>query len=391
VKVLALALAVLLLGGCTSMERKPAVPDTLTNQAVIPGMPDVRYRLGVETEALRREALASFWREMDHRGIDPKGRLLPTAHYLAISGGGDKGAFGAGLLYGWTKAGTRPEFKLVTGVSTGALIAPFAFLGPSEDERLRRFYTTLAPEDIAKRRSLLAAVTSDALADTAPLWRLIEREVDQAMLDRVAAEHHKGRLLLIATVDLDARETVLWDMTKIANSGHPNALQLFRSIMIASAAIPGAFPPVMFDVQVDGVDFQEMHVDGGTMAQLFLYPPELKTREEMEREQVRRQRRAFIIRNARLDPEWAAVERQTMDIAARAISALIQSQGIGDLYEAYVVTRRDGVDYNLAYIPESFDAPHNEDFDTEYMRQLFDLAYEMAVDGYPWHKSPPGL
>jgi hypothetical protein len=211
------------------------------------------------------------------------------------------------------------------------------------------------------------------------------------MLDRVAAEHHKGRLLMIATVDLDARETVLWDMTKIASSGHPNALQLFRSIMIASAAVPGAFPPVMFDVQVDGVDFQEMHVDGGTMAQLFLYPPELKTREEMEREQIRRQRRAFIIRNARLDPEWAAVERQTMDIAARAISALIQSQGIGDLYEAYVVTRRDGVDYNLAYIPESFDAPHNEDFDTEYMRQLFDLGYEMAVDGYPWQKSPPGL
>jgi hypothetical protein len=180
-------------------------------------------------------------------------------------------------------------------------------------------------------------------------------------------------------------------MTKIASSGHPDALKLFHSIMIASAAIPGAFPPVMIDVEVDGQRYQEMHVDGGTMAQLFLYPPGLRPKEELKREHVKRERRVYIIRNARLDPEWAAVERQTMSIAARAISSLIQTQGIGDLYKAYVLTQRDGVDYNLAYIPDSFDAPHREEFDTAYMRQLFDKGYAMAVDGYPWEEAPPGL
>lgn len=377
--------------GCAGPTRQDAVPPELTTQAVVPGLADVRYRVGIDTDALRKDAIDAFWREEAYLKASGHTGELPPAVFLAISGGGDDGAFGAGLLNGWTAAGDRPEFKLVTGVSTGALIAPFAFLGPAYDDRLKRFYTTLSPADIEERRSLLAALTSDALADNRPLWRLVEREVDQAFLDAVAAEHGKGRLLLIATTDLDARQSVLWNMTKIAHSGDPSALALFRSIMIASAAIPGAFPPVMIDVQAEGARYQEMHVDGGTMAQVFVYPPALRVKETSREYHVARERKAYVIRNARLDPEWAEVERRTLSIAERAISSLIQTQGIGDLYRIYLEAQRDGVDFNLAYIPPDFDAPHREEFDTDYMRALYQKGYDMAASGYPWDRVPPGF
>jgi len=294
-------------------------------------------------------------------------------------------------LNGWAAAGDRPEFKLVTGVSTGALIAPFAFLGADYDDSLKRFYTTISSKDIMKPRGILAALTSDALADNRPLWRLVAREVDQSLVDAVATEHEKGRLLLIATVDLDARQSVIWNMTKIAASGSPGALELFRSIMVASAAIPAAFPPVMIDVEAGGNLYQEMHVDGGTMSQVFVYPPSLNVKEASKMRHFTRERRAYIIRNARLDPDWAEVDRKTMSIAGRAISSLIQTQGIGDLYRIYLETQRDDVDFNLAYIPATFVEPHHKEFDTDFMRALYRTGYDMALQGYPWEKIPPGF
>lgn len=381
----------LMLSGCAGVVRKEAVPEYLTSQAVVQGLEDVRYRVGIDTETLRKDAVESFWREVAHLKTTGHTGPLPPVNFLVISGGGDTGAFGAGLLNGWTAAGSRPDFKLVTGVSTGALIAPFAFLGPEYDDRLKMLYTTLSASDILKHRTILAAVTSDALADNAPLWRLLGKEIDQAFLDAIAVEHEKGRMLLVATADLDARQSVLWNMTKIATSNDPKALKLFRSIMIASASIPGAFPPVMIDVEADGQHYQEMHVDGGTMSQLFLYPPGLHAKEETNKAHITRERNAYIIRNAKLDPDWASVERQTMSIAARAVSSLIQTQGMGDLYKVYAITQRDGVDFNLAYVPASFDAPHREEFDTEFMRALFKTGFDMAADGYRWGKAPPGL
>lgn len=205
----------------------------------------------------------AYLRSQGHRG------QLPPANFLAISGGGDDGAFGAGLLNGWTAARTRPDFKLVTGVSTGALTVPFAFLGPAYDAQLKRCYTELTPSDIVRKRSVVAALTSDALSDNEPLKQLIAEQVDEAFLAAIAAEYSKGRILLIATTDLDARQSVLWNMTKIAASTDPKALDLFRAIMIASAAIPAAFPPVMIDVEADGQGFQGMHVHGGAMAQFL--------------------------------------------------------------------------------------------------------------------------
>jgi hypothetical protein len=381
----------LLAQGCAGPVRQAAVPPTMTAQATIPGLEEVRYRIGIDNEAIERESIASLRREQAHLAASGQRGPLPPVAFLAISGGGDNGAFGTGLLNGWTAAGDRPEFKLVTGVSTGALIAPFAFLGPAYDDQLKRLYTNISPADIVTRRPLLAALTNDALADNAPLWRLIEMEVDQALLDAIAREYEKGRLLVVGTVDLDARQAVLWNMTRIAASRDPKALPLFRSIMIASAAIPGAFPPVLIDVEVQGQPYQEMHVDGGTMSQVFVYPPKLNLKELGRQQGINRERRVYVIRNARLDPEWAQVERRTMSIAGRAISSLIHTQGIGDLYRIYLTTQRDGVDFNLAYVPASFNAPHPEDFDPDFMRALYQTGYEMAVKGFPWKKQPPGF
>jgi hypothetical protein len=148
----------------------------------------------------------------------------------------------------------------------------------------------------------------------------------------------------------------------------------------------------MIDVEAGGQKYQEMHVDGGTMAQVFVYPPSISLKELERREHVgERERRLYIIRNSRLDPEWAQVDRRTLTIAGRAISSLIQMQGIGDLYRIYLTAQKDGIDYNLAYIPPSFNVPKKEDFDTEYMRKLFDVGYDMASKGYPWQKVPPGF
>ena len=379
--------------GCATPGRLAAVPVQDTTRAEIPGVPNARYWVDADIEPFIRDAFASAKREAAYLAGTGHQGPLPPVNFLAVSGGGDDGAFGAGLLVGWTETGTRPEFKGVTGVSTGALIAPFAFLGPSEDHTLREVYTTISPKDVLQPRSLLAALTSDGMADNHPLFELISRYITPELLARIATEYQeKGRLLLIATTNLDARRPVIWNMGAIASNPDPRALDLFRRIMLASAAIPGAFPPVMIDVEVDGQPHQEMHVDGGAMAQVFLYPPNLF--DIARREGVKippRERKVYVIRNARLDPQWASVERSTLDIVGRAISSLIQTQGVGDLYQIYLIAQNDGLAYNLAYISADFNAEHKEDFDTAYMRALFDYGYQLGRKGYSWQKAPPGL
>ena len=259
----------------------------------------------------------------------------------------------------------------MTGVSTGALIAPFAFLGPDYDRQLRDVYTTISADDIFSERGLIGGIFDDAMADTTPLWELISRYVDAPMMAAIAREYQKGRLLLIGTTDLDAERANIWNIGAIAASGHPGALDLVRKILRASSAVPGFFQPVMIDVELDGKPYQELHVDGGAIAQMFLYPPNIDMRKIAHRE-----RTAYLIRNAREDPEWADVERRTLSIAGRAISTMIHSSGTNDLLRIYFVTQRDGVDYNLAYIGSDFSAPQAGDFDKAYMNALFDYAYQ---------------
>ena len=387
-----LAVAVAL-SACSIPTRQHAVPQELSDQAEVVGLPGVRYVVRNEMPDALQEGIARVKKEMAYLAAQGKtdGHNLPPANFLALSGGGDDGAFGAGLLNGWTAAGNRPEFKLVTGISTGALLAPFAFLGPKYDNVLRAVYTETSPKDILDARGFSAAVFNDALADNAPLGKLVEKYVTEDLLKEIAGEYAKGRLLLMATTNLDARQAVIWNMTKLAASGKPEALKLFHKIMLASAAIPGAFPPALVDVEVGGKRYQEMHVDGGAMAQVFVYPPALHVGETSKQAGIVRDRHLYVIRNSRLDPDWAEVQRRTYSIAGRAISSLIQTQGVGDLYKIYATAQRDGLDYNLAYIPKSFNTPHKEEFDSEYMRQLFQVGYDLAAKGYQWEKVPPGM
>lgn len=372
-------------------QRFPAVPTKLVGKAIIPGIPDARFRTTEGIEPMVEASLAAIQRERDHLAATGGGESLGERNFLAISGGGDKGAFAAGLLCGWSQSGTRPEFGVVTGISTGALIAPYAFLGAEYDEVMRQIYTTVGPDEIFRSRQLVTALVDDGLKDTAPLSDLIALHVDDQLLQKIAEQWQRGRFLLVATTDLDALHPIIWDMGAIASSDAPMALELFRRVLLASASIPGIFPPVMFDVEVDGKRYQEMHVDGGAIAQVMLVPAELGAVAKARGIAVDRPKRAaYLIRNARLDSDWASVERRTLSIMQRALLSLIQSQGVGDLWQIHSIAQRDGVDFNLAFIAPDFTARPRYEFDTDYMRKLFDYGYRSAETGYDWQSSPPG-
>ncbi len=380
------ALFIFALAGCSSLQRKAAVPSQHMGQAQIAGLSGVRYMVASQSSInqMAEDIQTGFQ-------VRSQETLNAPANYLSLSGGGDDGAFGAGLLIGWSERGDRPQFNLVTGISTGALIAPFAFMGKEYDSALRHVYTQVGPKDIFIERGLISGILGDGLSDTTPLYQLISQFVDAEFLKKVAYEYSaKNRWLLIGTTNLDAGVPVVWNMGKIASIGTPEALDLFRKIMLASASIPGAFSPVMFDFEVAGQGFQEMHVDGGAITQVFLYPSALSQRAKDLNLKLQKQRNAYIIRNARLDPEWRETERGTLSIIQRAISSLIQTQGVGDLYRIYHTTQVDGVSFNLAYIGSDFKFPHMTEFDTLYMQALFDYGYQQGLSGKEWQKYPPG-
>ena len=380
------------LSGCDLPDRGPPVPLGSTDKATVLGLKNERFFPGSGAGALESEFMGAMIAQMKARGIRSVSDM-PKLQFLAVSGGGENGAFGAGLLCGWTAQGTRPTFDLVTGVSTGALSAPFAFLGPEYDPQLRAVYTEIDARQVLTKRRLLAAVFSDAMADNEPLYRLISKYLDDRMIRDIAAAYDAGRLLLIGTTDLDAQVPVIWNIGAIAKSGHPRAVETIRHILLASAAIPGAFPPSMVDVTIDGKPYQEMHVDGGAFAQTFLYPAALteNRNERKRRGQPVIEANAYVIRNGRLDPEWATVERRTLGIAGRAISTMIASSGYNDVIRIYNTTQRDGIGYNLAWIGRDFDMELKEPFEPKYMRALFDYGYNKSVHGYNWAKRPPIL
>lgn len=387
VPVVLLVLSAILFQACASIPKRNPLPEELYPESQVVGISDARYwgdkpspafeRLqSVPSDSLRKLFPSMFGREFK---------------VLSISGGGENGAFAAGILVGWTEAGTRPEFALVTGISTGALAAPFAFLGPEYDGTLKEVYTTMSTKDIVKKRSKVKALRSDAAGDSTPLRALIEKYIDQSIMEAIAREHHTGRRLLVGTTNLDAIRPVTWDLGRIASSGRPGALNLLREVMLASAALPVAFPPVIIEVEAEGLLFDELHVDGGATRQAFLLTLGVDADVFRQKMQLTGHPKAYLIRNAKLDPKWKTTEPKLMDIAGRSIAAMIRTQGIGDLYREYLGAQRFGFDYAMTFIPEEFDAPQDEMFDPRYMGALFDLGYEMGIRGDHWHEAPPGL
>ena len=389
VRVLASLLAAVAISGCATLERLPAVTYAEARQIDILDTPDARFYVS-DTNRIYDVAIKAYQRSN-------RARPAQTRNFLALSGGGDDGAFGAGLLVGWSAHGNRPEFDMVTGVSTGALSAPFAFLGRAYDQSLAAMYTETSAGDIfQKRATLIAAVTSDSLVDNTPLRRLIESNVDAAMVQKIAEEYGKGRLLFVLTTNLDQSRPVIWNIGAIAATNNPKARDLIVDVLLASASIPAVFPPVMLDVTVDGQKRQEMHVDGGTIAQVFFYPPSFSIRGAAKRLGVddkalrARKRVAYVIRNGRFFRQDESVQLRTIAIAKEALATMTMSSGVNDTYRMYTLARRDGVDFNLASIGEDFTVSYKGPFDPGYMQSLFAYGYEKGRAGYPWKKVPPG-
>ncbi len=384
---LVLIVALLVQSGCASVPKRNPIPEELHRDAEISGIPLARsWGDGLPEYSARWLEATPAELRAHYSGI------YGVPHtYLAISGGGSNGAFGAGLLNGWTAAGDRPEFTVVTGISTGALIAPFAFLGPKYDSDLKHVYTQYSTRDLIKKRSMLNAITSDAASSSKPMQELLERHITDAMVREIAAEHRKGRRLLIGTTNLDAQRPVIWSLGAIAASESPDAAQLIRTVLLASASIPAVFPPVLITVEADGRSFDELHVDGGATSQVFFYPIGMDWDDVLKRLKVPGRPRVYVIRNSRLEPEWKIVENKFTAILGHSLSSLIRTQGIGDLYRIYLAAQRDDLEFRLARIPDDFDEDSEEEFDREYMGKLFQRGYKMALAGYPWEDHPPEM
>ena len=381
-----LSFSVTVLSGCANLpERKPMNAE-LQEVATIPGIPDARSLADIRPENYE-DWMSLSKQEIRERYPETFGK---PHNYLAISGGGARGAFGAGLLNGWTDTGTRPEFTIVTGVSTGSILAPFAFLGSDYDHLIKKFYTTLSTEELLTKRSTIATITKDAATDATPIKNQLALYVDDELVAKIAAEYDKGRELFIGTTNLDAGRSVNWNITAIAASGDPNATQLIRDIILASSSVPGVFPPVLFTVEADGQLYDEMHVDGGVSSNVFVYPIGLDWTAVMKKMDVETRPNLYVLRNGYLQDAWTAVDRNTLAIAGYSMSTLMTYVGHGDFARIYVAAQRDGLDFNLVKIPADFEDTSTEAFDPVWMAELYDLGYSMAINGIDWEKTPPG-
>jgi predicted acylesterase/phospholipase RssA len=378
-----------LLAGCSTFMPRDVMPEASASHVEIDGFHNIRFFGDASARDIAAIVMADPQNADRHAASGPA-MHRPFSNLLAISGGADDGAFGAGLLVGWSESGTRPVFDLVTGVSSGALIAPFAFLGREHDAQLREIFTKYGRKDIFTY-NVSNVISGEALADDTPLTKLIEQYVDQALLAEVARERIKGRILLIGTTNLDAQRPVLWDMGRIAMSHNPQALALFRKILLASATLPGVFAPVRIQVRDGGRNYDELHVDGGVTRQVFVAPSVFAFLPPDQRPEKTAARRLYVIRNGKIDPEWQPVNEKVLSVTERSLSTLIKNQGIGDLYRIYTITRRDGIDFNLASIPADFSIKGDEPFDQVYMVALFERGYQLGSGHYPWVKTPPGL
>jgi len=375
--------AVLLIGTAVSATAEQRTPYTEAElESAIPmGIPGVRAWGDAPLSVLKTQ-LANLGPLLTGQPIS----------MLALSGGGEHGAFGAGLLCGWSESGHRPTFDIVTGVSTGALMSPFAFLGSAYDDRLKRLYTQMTFHGVFSGNPFLG-LFGQGLYSTAPLQRIVASQIDQKLLDDIATAYRNGRRLFVITTNLDAQRPVLWNMGALAASGHPQALELFRKVLVASASVAGAFDPVYIDAEANGHHFKEMHVDGGTAYPLFAVPVRLlaATGEIGGQGGGHNGGKIYIIINNNLDPNFAVTKPKTFNIAARAFNTLVKSSFYDTILNSYIFAKDEGYTFNLAYIPNSFEVKSVGLVDQKYMLALFDLGHAQGVHGDAWRQTPPRL
>jgi hypothetical protein len=373
--------------GCGTSIIRSAVPEDLHLAAHIPGIEDARQ--WGDIPPVDQDDFFDLDQELLKKRYSHLVGKQP--HFLAISGGGADGAFGAGFLTGWSQNGTRPEFFIVTGISAGALIAPFAFLGSEYDDRLEAIWTQYATKDILKRRSFLNYIFKDAVASSRPLKELLKQHLPHELIDKIADEYiATQRQLLVGTTNLDAMRPVIWNIGAIAASNYPEKYRLVYDVLVASASIPGAFPPVYIKVAPGNGKYDEIHVDGGTASQVFVYPPKVDWQQIEKVLEFPHPPILYVIRNAKLYPEWDAVNPRIDGIAVRSIASLIRTQGLGDLHRIFLKSREEGMDFNLVFIGNDFSAESRELFDPSYMKKLFQYGYTKGIGkDEVWKKAPP--
>ncbi len=360
-----------LLGGCAASVDRAAAPIEVYETAEPPGFADIR-----------------FWGDRPAPDFAASARAAGgPGDVLVLSGGGPDGAFGAGVLNGWTERGDRPVFSVVTGVSVGALMAPYAFLGSAHDGALKDMFLSLeGPEDLFEIRVLSALAGGLSFASGAPLSRLIADRVDAALLDAIAEEHRRGRRLFVGTTNLDARRPVVWDMGAIADSGAPGRLALFRAVLLASATLPGVTEPVYIDVAIGGARYQEMHVDGGVTASIAIPQP---SPERVATVRAGRRSTIYAIQNNRIVSPYGPADDTLAAILRDSLTEMIRSQSRGDQLRLFVAAERAGFDYRMIAVPKRFDPGEDAPFSAGYYRRMYEVGFELGLDPDLWLKRPP--
>ncbi len=311
----------------------------------------------------------------------PPRQLGKRNDVLLLSGGGSVGAFGAGVLVGWTASGKRPQFDVVTGISTGALMATLAFLGPAHDAELTRAYTQITDKDVMKRRGIIGFARNASVYDRTPLEKMIEAIVTEQLLDEVAAEHRKGRRLYVGTTNLDNGAATVWDMGRIASAALPNRVQLYRRVLAASAAIPGVFSPVYIS-QTDGLP--TMHVDGSIKQGLLLRSYMVDPRGANEH--------VWTIVNGqmRLIGNDAPSGTNSGSIAGRTVREMLRTITQRAVARAYTMARNARAEFHLAYLPDTVEEPSPIRFEPAALRRLFEAGRSIGAKGQ-WQTEPPRL
>ena len=323
----------------------------------------------------------------------------PAVDILVISGGGDWGAFGAGFLKGWQKVPSshplaKPEFDLVTGVSTGTLIAPFAFLGDEQSiEEIVNMYRNPKKDWVKQRGYLYFLPDNISFAEVPGLEREIRDHITVDMLRRIAKAGADGRLLLVNTTELDVGQPRVFDLVaeaqRVADSGQ---IERVHNIILASAGIPGAFPFRM----IDG----ELYVDGGVTGNI-IYGGRIAEEDSLPALWQKAypnhgdpKFRFWVIFNNQfrpvpkpVAPNWLAVIQRSLETSTRAATATAVRH-LFAMAEISRLKRKADVEVRIVSIPSDWFPPVPAIFNKETMNNLADLGEKMGADPASWSSEP---
>ncbi|MEZ9781910.1 patatin-like phospholipase family protein [Vibrio cyclitrophicus] len=305
---------------------------------------------------------------------------------LALSGGGANGAFGAGILIGLEESGQLKDYSIVTGISAGALMAPFVFIGGDAFSKMKEVMLNINDKSVLGKKNFLNTVFKDAFTDGEHLYQFIAEAFPEPMIEQIATQHRSGKRLFIGTTHFDSGELVIWNVGAIANSEMPNKSVLIYKVLAASASIPGVFPPQFINVEHEGVIFEELHVDGGLATQVFFNPSNFDYQQISDSLGLETSPQLDIIRNGSLKAPYHSLRDKGLDLVAKSVSSLTLAQTRGDLYRMKYICEINNIDMQFTYMEQDFSyAKRTKDmFDEHYLLTIYKYGYHKATRGKPW-------